>query len=110
MTWYAAHAVMVLKCKDGIQGEYPLWENIILIHAENPRHAWEKAKIRAAQDEGDSRGTLKYENRHATWLLAGIRKVVECDSVETSPTDGTEVTYSELLANTEEEVGRFASG
>lgn len=96
MAWYAAHVVMVIKFKNCIQDKYPLWENIILIQAEDDDTAFQKAETRARQDEGDSQGTFTHEGRPARWVFAGIRRLVDCTDPSERPTDGTEITYLEI--------------
>ncbi|WP_019502219.1 DUF4288 domain-containing protein [Pseudanabaena sp. PCC 6802] len=99
MTWYAAHAIMYVKFKDGNQDKYPIWENAILIEASSSDEAWEKAKIRAKEDEDDGenpRGESLWEGRPFIFVFAGIRKIVSCVDEENRPTDGTEIAYSQM--------------
>ena len=110
MTWYAAHTVMYIKFKDGNQNSYPVWENIILIQAENDEQAYLKAEQRAKKDEGDSQNTFTHNNRPATWVFAGIRRLVECVNSNQQPTNGTEITYLELEIDTAEQFKQFING
>ena len=45
--WYAAHAVMLFRLKEGEQTEFPIWENIFLIEAATPEETHQKAEARA---------------------------------------------------------------
>jgi hypothetical protein len=110
MRWYAAHAIMVTKFKDGNQNKFPIWENIILVIADSPDEAREKATMRARDDEGDSLGTYRYEGREAVWVFEGIRKLIECQDAENQPHDGTELTYSVFEVDSEELLRKLVQG
>jgi hypothetical protein len=110
MSWYAAHAIMYVKFKDGSQDKYPFWENIILIEAESTDEAFEKAEQRAKEDEGDSRGSFTHEGRPASWVFAGLRRLVSCVEPEEHPKHGTEVTYSEMEETNEADFERLVNG
>jgi hypothetical protein len=110
MNWYAAHAVLYVKFKDGQQDKYPLWENILLITANSDEEALTKAVQRAKEDEGDSAETFTWEGRPAEWCFGGLRKLVRCESPDTHPTAGTEITYLELEAATQEDFEHFLNG
>jgi len=110
MAWYAAHAIMYIKFKDGVQDKYPFWENIILIEAETEDEAFEKAETRAREEEGDSQGSLTFEERPATWTFAGIRRLVSCVDPFEQPGDGTEITYLEMEVDSEESFTKLLKG
>lgn len=110
MRWYAAHVIMVTKFKDGKQDKFPIWENVILLRANSPDDAREKAVKRAREDEGDSSGSYMYEGRPATWVFSGIRKLIECQDAENVPGDGTEITYSVFEAEDEEILLNLVNG
>jgi len=110
MAWYAAHAIMYVKVKDGRQDKYPFWENIILIEAETDDQAFQKAEARARDDEGDSQGTLTYQGRPANLVFAGIRRLVSCTDPLDQPTDGTEITYLEMEIESEDCFTKLLNG
>jgi hypothetical protein len=110
MNWYAAHAVMYVKFRNGQQDKYPLWENILLIAAGSDEEAMTKATMRAKQDEGDSEGTFTWEGRAAEWCFGGVRKLVSCEAADAQPTDGVEITYLELDVNDQGDFERFLKG
>lgn len=110
MTWYIAHIIMFVRFKDGNQGKYPVWENLILIEASSGEEAWEKAELRAKEDEGDSQGSFTWDGRPATWVFAGIRKLITCGHRGERPTSGTEVSYSEFEVATEEVLQKLVRG
>ncbi len=110
MSWYAAHAVMLVKFKDEHQDKYPFWENVILVEAQSDEEAFVKAAARARLDEGDSRGTFTWEGRPACWHFAGIRKLVACEEPNDKPNDGTEVTYLEMEIDDHDSFTKFMNG
>jgi hypothetical protein len=110
MNWYAAHAMMYVRFKDGVQNKYPFWENIFLIQADSDEEAFEKAEQRAKEDEGDSCGSFTWEERPASWSFAGIRKVVDCAEATDQPTDGTELTFLEMEVDSEAAFSKLLNG
>ena len=119
MTWYAAHSIMYVKFKDGNQDKYPIWENIILIEASSSDEAWDKAEIRAREDEDEDenpRGESFWEGRPFKFVFAGIRKLVSCMdkeiflNEENSPTHGTEITYSQMEFPDFDSLSKFLKG
>lgn len=110
MTWYAAHTIIYTKFKDGNQDRYPVYENIILIEAKTVEEAFEKAAKEGKDQEGDSQGSLTWDDRPATHVFAGIRKLISCVDKENRPNDGTEVTYSQLEVESEEALSKLVNG
>ncbi len=110
MSWYAAHAIMVVRYKDSPQKTVPFWENIILIEAESEDEAWSKGIARAKEDEGDSEGSFTWDGRPATWCFAGIRKLVAAPDPDAKPGHGTEITYLEMEVDNEESLARLLDG
>jgi hypothetical protein len=101
---------MYVKFKDGNQTKYPFWENIILIEAESSDEAYEKAEVRARQDEGDSRGSFTHESRPARRVFAGLRKLVSCVFPEERPGHGTEITYSQMEVTSGADFKKLVNG
>ena len=110
MNWYVAHAIMYVRFKDNVQDTYPIWENMILINAQTDEEAMEKASKRAKQDEGDSDGSFIWDGRPARWCFAGIRKLMSVEDFEERPTCGTEVSYTELGIDNEDNFRKFVNG
>jgi hypothetical protein len=108
MKWYVAHVIMYVKFKDGRQNHYPIWENFHLIKASTPEKAWKKADECGRMAEGDSQGSFRWDNRPATWVYAGTRKLIECS--DRTPVSGTEVTYSELRVKSVQALKRLVNG
>jgi hypothetical protein len=110
MTWYAANIIMYTKFKDGKQDYYPIYENIILIEAKDEKEAHEKAIKRGKSDEDDSSGTYLYDKRPAILVYAGIRKITQCEDPDQRPGDGTEITYSEFLVDSNDKLMKLIKG
>jgi len=112
MPWYAASAIMFVKYKDGNQNNYPIWENVHLVEAATPEEAEKKAIKRAKEDEGDSSGSFKWEERPATWVFAGLRKLltVSHPNLDEKELDGAEVSFSEYEVSTEADLNSLVNG
>ena len=112
MTWFAAHAVMYFKLKGGAQGGCTVWENVYLIEAEDIDAAWERAEARARQEEGDDDGSLTFDDRPATCVFAGLRKMSEVAHGEEDGRlrSGDEITYSEFEVPDEASVRAYVGG
>jgi hypothetical protein len=115
MTWYAAHVVESIT-KSNKKDEYILvYENVVLVEAENDRKALTKAKkyAKAAiiHDE-----TLTLDNEPAVVEFVGIRKVITISNPpslkqdKNSPTTGTEISYSEFRIKNQRDLRKFAKG
>lgn len=110
MPWYAAHIVMSVRFKDGPQDTYPLWENIVLLEAPNDEEAERKAELKGQEGEGDSDGSFRWDDRPATWVFAGVRKLIACEDPHVPPGDGIEITFSEMAVDSEESLSKFVNG
>jgi hypothetical protein len=110
MSWYVANALLFCRFKDGVQDVVPVWENMYLIEAESAEHAMQRARDRAKEDEGDSEGSLLYNDRPCELVFAGVRKVTACENESERPSNGTEVTYNELLLDSMALLDNLARG
>ena len=110
MTWFAAHVIMYISFKDGRHDNYPVWENVILVEAETENAAHAKAEVYGREGEGDDEGTLRWGQRPASWVFAGVRKLVRCDGDPEPPLEGAEITYSEIVVDTLDAVRDLAAG
>lgn len=110
MPWYAAHLILSTVFKDGLQDRYPAREDVVLIEADSPPDAFEKAKGLGKGREGDEGGTYRCDDRKATWTFVGVRKLVECEGYVDRPADGAELTYSLLEVPDRESLQRLAKG
>lgn len=112
MPWYAAHAIMYVRFKDGQQDHYPVWENVLLVKAEDGDAARRKAVAWAKQGEGDSENSFRWDGRPATWVFAGLRKVISVShsGLNDVPGDGDEITYSEFDLADEQSLKALVGG
>jgi hypothetical protein len=113
--WYAAHAVFYFKLIDESQDSFLVHENIYIISAADSNAARAKAEIigQANEDSGDD-GHLELNEKRASYVFAGIRKIIEAETTP-SPEDaplanGQELTYSVLEVDTLDEVLALATG
>lgn len=93
-------------------GWYLIWENVFLIDAIDADQALAKAKACARQEEGDDEGSLTVNERPATLVFGGIRKVVSVCHVKPSDElgNGDEITYSEFEVADQDALQRFIRG
>ncbi len=113
MIWFSCHVVMSVRFKDGAQENFPVWENIYLIQADDAEAAVEKAVQIGLSLEGDSNGSFVWDERPAKWVFAGVRKcikIVHSSQQSNSPTDGVELTYLDLRFEDEEKLRAFVEG
>jgi hypothetical protein len=103
---------MYVKFKDGNQDSYPVWENVILVEAPTPEEAEEKAIRRAKDVEGDSSDSFAWNQRPATWVFTGLRKLISVSHPDSDEKelDGAEVTFSEFEVTTEAELNSLVNG
>jgi hypothetical protein len=111
MPWYAAHIVMGVKFKSGIQNKYPVWENIYLIEGRDETEALHKAKLIGVGDQGDSEGSFRWDDVPSTWVFLGVRKIVSISNKESGaePCDGSEITYNTLEFKNKASLDKFMS-
>ncbi len=110
INWYAVSIIMLIKFDDGNQDTYPIWENIVLIKAESVSKAFKKAEKIGKDYERTKEGSVTCNGRLATEVFAGVRKLIECDDSEERPSDGTELTYSQMVISDENSFSRFVQG
>lgn len=112
MPRYCAHAVLYFQFKDGRQDDFPVYENVYLIEAEDADEAWTKGVARARLDEGDEAGSLHFEQRPATRVFAGLRKVISVShmGIEDQIADGDELTFSQCRFADTASFQRFVNG
>ena len=113
--WYAAHAIFYFELINAKQESYLVHENIYLISADTYDAAEEEAK-RIAQGNEDLNvdGHLEVNGEKAGYRLAGIRKVIEAQTVpypdDELSANGREITYSVMEVDTLDEVKALANG
>lgn len=110
MTWYTAHLVTWFRFKEGPQQYFPVQENLVLIEAASPDEARAKALAKGREYEGDSDGSLRCDDRPATLVFGGIRRLIECDDSDQRPRDCTEVSYQDFVLETHADLQRMIAG
>lgn len=120
MTWYAAHIVTYIKFLDGKQDTYPIWENVVLIEANSDDIAFREAERIGKEAYEAPVVDVLSEGRPATWIFAGIRKIIECQDTPVKPLDpagidarlghATEATYSKMRVDSEEALTKLVQG
>jgi len=112
MAWFAAHTIFYFEVKDGPQDSFSIWENVYLIRGIDSDDAWEKAAIWARENEGDSDGSLLWNERPATLRFAGIRKLISVSHWEGEGRleHRDEITYSEFEVADRESIDRLVAG
>lgn len=115
MTWYTASLIETVVMLDSKQSSFPVYENFILLEAENPKITLEKAKAIGMSVEtlGEE---LTLDDKPARRVFVGVRKLITIsnpflmDLDGTPPVAETELTYSEYELATLQEVKALAAG
>jgi hypothetical protein len=114
--WYAAHVIMAFKHRTAPQSEFPFWENIVLIQADNSDDAWEIAERLGREDDAHDDTSLTWNGIPTRLTFVGVRKIIECRAgIESEGDDnvlatGTEVSYSLMSVKSEEALQRLVEG
>lgn len=101
MTWFAASLIVSIRPIIPDESPITVFENVILIEAENPKDAAAKARVFATEEPGADEG-LTVNGKPARTTVEGIRKLVTVSNVWPHdqeidrPTTGTEITYSKF--------------
>ena len=114
MTWFAVHALVAFR------KSVPSWpitinENIFLVEAKDACQAASEG-VRMAMVEVSAEDGLTIDGEPATRTLVGIRKVLNISNPEPldldqdAPVSGTEITYSEYLVRSEDDLRKLVKG
>lgn len=113
MAWYGVHVLLVVEFKDGQQTTYPAWDNVYLVQAADGDEAAQKGEAIGKLNEGDARGTFLWDERPATWVSRGVRKIVDVfnpSSVGNGVGSGIEVPYQTLEFKSRTDLEAFLKG
>lgn len=105
--WFAAHIIMFVEYKKERQSSYPVWENVVLIHAAGEDEAFQKAEAIGRAKEGDEDGTFCWGGRDAKWVFGGVRKLTLCENPEDRPGDRTEISYIQMRVRSREHLNKL---
>lgn len=112
---FCAHAVFYFKLRDREQETFLVHENVYLIDAEDGEQAARSAlQIANANEDASEDGHLELNEQKASYLFAGLRKVIEVES-SAAPASalglvGLELTYSEFEVDSLDQVHALARG
>lgn len=115
MVWYTASIILSCRVKSGDQTVFPVYENYTLFEADSPSNAMKIAESYALE-YASIEDNLELNGRPAYWKFEGIRKLIEvrdhlADHLDVElPSSGTEVSYSYMELDSEEEISKLASG
>jgi hypothetical protein len=101
---------MSVTLRGTVQDRFPVWENIVLVEAENEEKAFAKAERHGRESEGDDGGSFRWGMKPARWVFVGVRKLTECVLDGETPGDYTEVSYSEFELESRDAVNNLAAG
>jgi len=110
---FAAHVIMSVKFAKGIQDRFPVYENVVLVDADTDAEALEKATAIGMEDVETDSESFRWNDRPATLIFAGIRKLIECRSLGGSDDrvgDGTEISYSQMTLRSEDDLRKLVEG
>lgn len=110
MNWYAAHLIEYFKYKKGRQRSFLVWENVVLVRAPSSEEAIAKAERIGRKEEAVNDESLRIGVHPAKRVFAGVRKVVLCVEPEKRPSNGTEVSYTQMILPSERLVHQLADG
>ena len=115
--WYAAHVIMYIRYKDvADQAEYPVYENVYLLAAENEDRAWEQAEKMGMLWAGAGNGSLLWNDHPAVQVFGGVRKIIECantpenPATDNRPVHGSELTYSQFVVRGDKALRHLIEG
>jgi len=113
MSWYISHAIFIVEVISGEQDEYPVWENIFLIEADDDVQALERALVVAREHEQITR-EMKYGDEPAHCVFKGIRQLIgtsDSDSVMSIRLEhGEELSYCYYEVDSKDVIDRLLDG
>ncbi|HEX5748422.1 MAG TPA: DUF4288 domain-containing protein [Archangium sp.] len=110
MSWYAAHVVLYFEYREGPQDEFPVMENVYLIHAATDEAAFARAENRGRSDCAEDDESLTVNGRPARLVFGGVRKLISCATDAETLEDGVEATYSFLVVSGRQQLDALIKG
>jgi hypothetical protein len=112
MPWFSAHIIIgfVRKSTEKIV----VWENVVLIEAEDHENALEKASI-IGKSEASLKDGMRIDGELVERVFAGVRKIGtiynhEGPMNDVPPSDKCEITHSEYLVENKRELNMIGNG
>ncbi len=108
--WYCVHARHYFHETEAAQTKFVFYESLYLIEAATRDEARSKAEAKARLDEGGEGFTVN--GRRAQLKFGCIFKFVDCHELgdDGRPADGSDLSYSVYVADSEEEFKNFLAG
>jgi len=110
--WYAAHVIMRYRYTDTTTDSLAGYENVLLVQADSPAAAIERARDLGNDEEIRTEG-CSLDGRPVHLTMVGVKKVVECLLTPRSSellSDGNEITYNDLVAKSDSDFASFVRG
>jgi hypothetical protein len=96
VSWYLSREIIYFEFADQAdQDEYQVWENLILINAQNPEEAYQKALKHGFDSEGD----VTIDGRKGRSKFKGLKTLV---AVYENIEDGAEIEWQEYMVERDE--------
>ena len=112
--WYCAHLIMAVRLKSGVQKELPVWENVFLLEAESAEIVKERASQIGRREEALSASSeMQCDGEPVQQVFVGVRKIIQVStSIDEQGKflDGAEVTYSQYIVQSEDDLMKLAKG
>lgn len=118
-TWFAVSVLFAFDDIEEPQSRWHVWEDVVLIEASSEEEL--TAKTRAygeATADANAKAGLDMSGQLAFMRFIGVRKIVEIanptyldiEQSEHPPVDGTEITFSEFIVESRDDLEKLAKG
>ena len=113
MTWFGVSIVSVIEFREGVQSEFPVFEDIYLFEAKSDEELQDKVK--SQMQIIDAAGECSYCDRPAVLRCVGVRKIRSVyreasPDQEGPPGDRSEISHSFFISSSKEDVDLFTAG
>jgi hypothetical protein len=117
MTWYAASLLFAFDNVYGPQSRWHVWEDVVLFEASSHEEVMAKAEAYGKEWSSLDDG-LRMGGSLATQRFIGVRKIltisnpahVDIDQSDPPPVDGTEITFTEFIVESRDDLEKLAKG
>jgi hypothetical protein len=117
MTWYAASILFAFDNVHGPQSRWHVWEDVVLFEACSHEEVMAKAEAYGKEWSSLDDG-LRMSGSLAIQRFIGVRKIltisnpahVDTDQSDSPPVDGTEVTFTEFIVESRDDLEKLAKG
>ena len=114
MNWYSAALIYVIRVRDSSQDDFPIWENVCLIEAEDDDAAFLRAEAVGREREIDD-PSLFLDDKPAKMSFYGVRKLFLVDAPfdapeGSDPKHGSEVAFSRYSVSSQDDLNKLMCG